>query len=48
MMTIDNTPDERLDALFAGQKRFFRTGATLDPAFRYMPYRHFKLLKRMV
>ena len=34
MMKLDNTPDDRLDAMFAAQKRFFRTGATLDPDFR--------------
>ena len=33
-MKIENTSAARLDAVFTAQKRCFRTGATLDPAFR--------------
>ena len=31
---LENTLKERLDAIFAAQKRFFHSEATLDPAFR--------------
>ena len=32
-MTIENTPQERIEAITASQKEFFRTGATLDVEF---------------
>ena len=33
-MKLENTPAERLDAILASQKQFFRTEATFDTAFR--------------
>ena len=33
-MTIENTPQERIEAIIASQKEFFKTGATLDVEFR--------------
>ena len=33
-MTIENTPQERIEAIIASQKEFFNTGATLNVAFR--------------
>ena len=33
-MTIENTPKERIEAIIASQKEFFRTGATLPVKFR--------------
>ena len=33
-MILENTPEERIDAVFAAQKRFFHSGATLEVAFR--------------
>ena len=33
-MTIENTPQERIEAIIASQKEFFSTGATLDVEFR--------------
>ena len=33
-MTLENTPAGRLDEILAAQKDYFRTGATLDVAFR--------------
>lgn len=33
-MKLDNTPAERLDAILASQKQFFRTETTLDVVFR--------------
>ena len=33
-MIIENTPLDRLDAILASQKEFFRSGATLDTEFR--------------
>ncbi len=33
-MKLENTPRERISAIVSGQKEFFRSGATLDKAFR--------------
>ena len=33
-MTIENTPQERIEAIIASQKEYFSTGATLDVEFR--------------
>lgn len=33
-MKLENTPKERIEAIFTAQKRYFRSGATLDVAFR--------------
>lgn len=33
-MILINTSDERIDRIIAGQKEFFRNGATLDPKWR--------------
>ena len=33
-MKVENTPRERIAAIVAGQKEYFRSGVTLDIAFR--------------
>ena len=33
-MTVENTPQDRIAAVAAAQKTFFRSGATLPEAFR--------------
>lgn len=41
-MTISNTPQERIEAIIASQKEFFKTGATLPVKFRKEQLRRLK------